>query len=182
MRKHAYCVVLVCVLSCSLSLGAKLPFTFDAMMKVARIDDPQLSPDGLSVAFTVQNVDLASNTKPAQIYVVPVAGGAPRRLTPDGSSSSRPRWTPDSKRIVFESDRSNGSQIWSMNADGTDSKQVTSIPTEAAGVSVSPDGKLIVFTSDVYPACSAPRARPGVDYDSSCNKTSLDAEAASKMK
>jgi dipeptidyl aminopeptidase/acylaminoacyl peptidase len=182
MRKHAYCVVLVCVLSSSLSLGAKLPFTFDAMMKVARIDDPQLSPDGLSVAFTVQNVDLASNTKPAQIYVVPVAGGAPRRLTPDGSSNSRPRWTPDSKRIVFDSDRSNGSQIWSMNADGTDSKQVTSIPTEAAGVSVSPDGKLIVFTSDVYPACSALRARPGVDYDSSCNKTSLDAEAASKMK
>ncbi len=56
-------------------LFAKTPFTFDAMMKLARIDDAQLSPDGKMVAFTVQTVDMVNNTKPTQIYVVPVEGG-----------------------------------------------------------------------------------------------------------
>ncbi|MBV8073356.1 MAG: S9 family peptidase, partial [Acidobacteriaceae bacterium] len=161
---------------------AKAPFTFDAMMQLARIDDPQLSPDGKSVAFTVQTVDMANNTKPAQIYIVPVDGSTPaKQLTTAGTTNVRPRWTPDSKRILFVSDRAGESQIWSMNPDGSDSKQLTNIPTGADGVTVSPDGKLLLFTSDVYPPCASPDAVPGVAYDAACNKSKLDTEAASKM-
>ncbi len=161
---------------------AKTPFTFDAMMKLARIEDPQLSPDGKLVAFTVQRVDMANNLKPAHIYVVPVSGGNPQRLTNDGNSNTRARWTPDSKRILFVSDRSNGPQIWSMNADGTDPRPITNLPTGAGGVTPSPDGKLILFTSDVYPACAPANATAGVDYDRACNQTNLDQETAGKMK
>src|SRR5581483_4173263 len=114
--------------------------------------DPQLSPDGKQVAFTVQTVDMPNNTKPTQIYIVPVDGGTPQRLTNDGTLNTRPRWSPDSKRIFFISDRGNGSQVWSMNADGSDAKAVTNVPTGADGVTVSPDGHLILFTSDVYPS------------------------------
>ena len=49
-------------------------------MQLARISDPQLSPDGHSVAFTVQTIDVANNTKPKQIYVVTLDGGAPRKI------------------------------------------------------------------------------------------------------
>src|SRR4051812_36911485 len=183
MRKSIGCALL---LSLTIALSAfavtKAPFTFDAMMRLSRIDDPQLSPDGKTVAFTVQTVDMANNTKPSAIYVVPVNGGAPQRLTVEGNANARPRWTPDSKRILFTSDRKDGSQVWSMNADGTDPKQITSIPTGADGETISPDGKLVLFTSEVYPSCTPANATPGVDYDSTCNKTNLDAEAASKMK
>ncbi len=182
MRNAALCAFFAGALSASTAFCAKAPFTFDAMMRLARIDDPQLSPDGKTVAFTAQTVDMANNTKPTQIYVVPVDGGTPRRLTNDGMSNTRPRWTPDSSRIVFVSDRNAGSQIWSMKADGTDVKQITNVPTEADGVTVSPDGKLILFTSAVYPGCEATNAAPGVDYDPICNKSNLDQEAASKMK
>jgi dipeptidyl aminopeptidase/acylaminoacyl peptidase len=161
--------------------AAKAPFTFDAMMKLARIDEPQVSPDGKTVVFTVQTVDMASNTKPTQIYVVPLEGGAPLRLTNEGASNTRPRWMPDGKHILFVSDRGGASQIWQMNADGADPQAVTSVPTEADGEIVSPDGKQIVFTSDVYPDCEAAGAQPGVDYDAACNKGRLDEEAASKM-
>ena len=174
------------LLSLTIALSAfavtKAPFTLDAMMRLSRIDDPQLSPDGKTVAFTVQTVDMANNTKPSAIYTIPVSGGAPQRLTNEGNTNARPRWTPDSKRILFVSDRKDGSQIWSMNADGTDPKQITNIPTGADGQTISPDGKLILLTSDVYPSCTPANATPGVDYDSACNKTNLDAEAASKMK
>ena len=161
--------------------AAKAPFTFDAMMKLARIDEPQVSPDGKFVVFTVQTVDMANNTKPTQIYIVPIDGGTPLRLTNEGTSNARPRWTPDGKRILFVSDRGSTSQIWSMNADGADAKAVTNVPTEADGEIISADGKLMVFTSDVYPNCEAPDAAPGVDYDAACNKARLDEDTASKM-
>ncbi len=166
----------------ALAAPSKAPFTFDAMMRLQRVDDPQLSPDGKLVAFTVQTVDLPNNVKPVQIYTVPMAGGTPQMITHEGGSNTRPRWTPDSKHIVFISDRSNGSQVWSMNADGSDPKAVTNLPTEASDVTVSPDGKLILFTSDVYPDCAANNVKPGVAYDSACNKTKLDADAANKVK
>lgn len=167
-------------------IDAKTPFTFDALSKIARIDDPQLSPDGKLIAFTVQTVDLPSNTKPTQIYVVPVDGGTPLRLTNDGTSNTRPRWTPDSKRIFFVSDRSNTSgssntQVWSMAPDGSDARAITNLPTGAEGVTLSPDGNLIIFTSDVYPGCAPSNAVPGIDYDAACNKANLDKEADSKM-
>jgi dipeptidyl aminopeptidase/acylaminoacyl peptidase len=181
MRIAALCALFGGALSVSAQPAVKAPFTFDAMMKLARIDEPHLSPDGKLVAFTVQTVDLPNNTKPSQIYVVPVDGGTPQRLTNEGNSNTRPRWTPDSTRILFVSDRSNGSQIWSMKPDGTDSRPVTKLPTGAEGVTVSPDGKLILVVSNVYPQCEPPNATPGVEYDPVCNKGKLDQEAASKM-
>ena len=74
-------------------------------MKLARIGDPQLSPDGKMVAFTVRSVDMAANTKPTQIYVVRSNGGTPRQVTREGSQNCRPRWTPDSKTnyVYFKS-------------------------------------------------------------------------------
>ena len=159
--------------------AAKAPFTVDAMLRLARVSEPQLSPDGQTVAFTVQTVDLASNTRPTKIYVVPVSGGTPRALTDQGQANSRPRWAPDSKRIFFVSDRANGSQIWSMNPDGSDQKVVTNVPTEADNETISPDGRLMIFTSDVFPACAQPAAS---EFDVACNKTAVDAESASKMK
>ena len=184
MKNMRYAVVLALLIS-ALSIplaGSKAPFTFDVMMKLARISDPQLSPDGKMVAFAVQSVDLAANTKPTQIYVVTVDGGTPRQLTQEGSQNSRPRWTPDSKRILFMSNRSSGKQIWSMAPDGSDARQVTALPTEAEGETVSPDGKMLLFTSLVYPGCAPNPATPGFEYDADCNKRNLDADMASKMR
>lgn len=182
MRIAAVCAVFEAALSIYAQTSPKAPFSFDAMMKLVRIDDPQLSPDGKLVAFSVQSIDMQNNTKPTQIYVVPVDGGQVQRLTNDGNLNTRPRWMPDSKHILFVSDRSNGSQIWSMNVDGTGARSVTNLPTGAEGVTVSPDGKLMLFTSDVYPDCELINGGSGAVYDSVCNKTNLDQDAGSKMK
>ena len=161
------------LLAFAVGLGAqKLPFDVQALMKIARISEPQLSPDGKTVAFTVQTVNLEQNTKPKQIYVVPTMGGAPLQITTQGDDNERPQWSPDSKRIVFISNRGGSAQVWSMNADGTEPKQITNLSTEAGGVLVSPDGKKLIFTSEVYPDCP----------DDACNKTRLEAEKNSKVK
>ena len=151
----------------------KRPFDASAMMELKRISDPQISPDAKWVAFTVQIVDVAANSKPSQIWVVPLEGGAPRQITRDGTSNQRPRWSPDSSRIAYISNRSGSSQIWLMAPDGSAAKAVTNLSTEADGELFSPDGKNLVFTSSVYPDCAA---------DDACNQKHIAADQANKSK
>ncbi|HUQ94550.1 MAG TPA: S9 family peptidase, partial [Bryobacteraceae bacterium] len=159
-------------LAVSCAWGQKEPFSAQALMQLARISEPRMSPDGKLIAFTVEMPDVEKNSKSKQIYTVPVAGGDPVLITRDGSQNLRPRWMPDSKNIVFISNRSGSMQIWMMAPDGSNPRQVINISTEAAGVSVAPDGKHLVFLSDVYPECK----------DDACNKNKLEAEASSPVK
>ena len=147
------------------AFAQKQPFTVDALLSLARISEPALSPDGKTVAFTVERPDVAKNTRPKQIYTVPVDGGVPVQVTRDGNNQ-RPRWTPDGKRIVFLSSRSGSNQVWSMNPDGTEPRQITALAADAGGIIVSPDGKWVVFTSAVYPGCA----------DDACNKAKFEAD------
>jgi dipeptidyl aminopeptidase/acylaminoacyl peptidase len=165
--------LLLLLTTCALVFAQKKPFDVNALLELKRIGDPQLSPDGKLVAFTVQSVDVAANKKPVQVWIVPLEGGAPRQITQDGESNQRPRWSPDSKRIAYLSDRGGSSQIWMMDPDGGNARQVTSLATEADGHLFSPDGKNLVFTSAVYPECGA---------DDACNQKNLDAEKAGKVK
>jgi dipeptidyl aminopeptidase/acylaminoacyl peptidase len=165
---------LLLLASAAMLFAQKRPFDFNAMMELSRIGDPQISPDGHWVAFTVQTVDMAANQKPTEIWVAPLeSGGPPRQITHEGRDNERPRWSPDSSRIAYVSDRGGSSQIWLMDPDGGNPKQATSFSTEAGGVLFSPDGKNLLFSSEVYPECGA---------DDACNKKNLDAEKASPVR
>lgn len=162
------------VLCASLAIAQKQPLTVETLLKVARISDPALSPDGKLIAFTVQTPDLDKNNKPQQIYVVTINGILPpRQLTSDGAVNERPRWSPDSRQIYFISNRGGTQQVWVMDADGGHPRQITRIPTEADGEMLSADGRKLVFLSSVYPECGA---------DIACNQRALDDEARSKTK
>ncbi len=151
----------------------KQPFSVETMLKISRISEPVLSPDGRTVAFTVQTVDLDKNTKPKQIWTVALNGAFPRQLTRDGDSNDRPRWSPDSRQIYFVSNRGGSAQIWAMDPEGGNVRQISHISTEAGGILIAPDGKKIVFLSSIYPECGA---------DDPCNKNKLDQDSKSKVK
>ncbi|MEZ5403622.1 MAG: S9 family peptidase [Bryobacteraceae bacterium] len=161
--------LLVCAASAQ---GQKLPFDAQALLKLARLSEHQVSPDGAQVAFTVQRVDIDANTKPKQIYTVALENGRPRQITREGTVNMRPRWSPDSKRIAFISNRGGTQQIWMMNADGSEPRAVTDLATEADGVVWSTDGRWLLFTSEVYPDCP----------DADCNRRRLEQEKQSKVK
>jgi dipeptidyl aminopeptidase/acylaminoacyl peptidase len=156
---------------------AKRPFTFEDMMQLRRISDPQVSPDGKWVVFSAQDVNLQANTKTSHLWIVPLAGGESRPIT-SGSGEERGRFSPDGKRIAFISTRDGGSQVWLQDFDSTngqlsgDPKRLTNLSTEADGELWSSDGKYILFTSNVYPDCP----------DEACNKARDDQKSSSKVK
>ena len=147
-------------------------FTVDEMLKLKRVSDPQLSPDGTKIAFVVTAVSLDANTRNNDIWVVPAAGGAPVKMVGTDRSEDRPRWSPDGKQVAFISNREGGPQVWVIPAAGGEPKRLTAMATGASGVTWSPDGKWIAFVSEVFPACA----------DAACNERELKARDESKVK
>ena len=96
--------------------------------------DVDVSPDGQTIAFTLLG----------DIYTLPVTGGTPRRISEGLSWDVQPRFSPDGSRIAFTSDRGGGDNIWVMNADGSDKRQVTKEDFRLVNQpSWSPDGRFI---------------------------------------
>jgi dipeptidyl aminopeptidase/acylaminoacyl peptidase len=183
MRRFSFfCVLLFILPVCTSSAfsQAKHPFTFEDMMKLKRVGEPVPSPDGKWVLFAAVDVDLAANKKTSHIWIVPLAGGAERMLIVD-QDGDRPRWSPDGKRFAFISTKEGGSQVWIADFDGAAGKvaahKLTSIATEAGGELWSPDGKNILFTSDVYPECDG---LP--DPEAACNAKRAKEVEESKVK
>ena len=167
--KRLFVVVSIGLFACAAVVVSQTRnYSVEEMMKVRRIADPQISPNGERIAFMVGDVNLYANRVVNQIYVIASHGGEAKRLTSGDQSSTAPRWSPDGKKIAYIT----GGQVWVMEDDGDHKDQVTRISTDAAAPVWSPDGKWIAFTSDVYPDCR----------DDECNKRKDDQAEKSKVK
>ena len=169
--------ILSCLFVVPALAQAKHPFTFEDMMKLKRVGEPEPSPDGKWVIFSVVDVSLEANTKTPHVWIVPTAGGEEREII-SNQDADRPRWAPNGKRFAFISTKEGGSQVWIADFDQaagsvTAVHKLTSIATEAGGELWSPDGKNILFTSDVYPECNG---------DEACNAKKLKEAQDSKVK
>ena len=108
----------------ALSLGAapalaaqQRALTVDDLLALPVVGDPQLSPDGRRVAYTVTEYSLADNRGTTRIWLADLAGGAARRLTGGPGSDRQPRWSPDGRTLAFISTRENGAQLWVLPLD-----------------------------------------------------------------
>jgi dipeptidyl aminopeptidase/acylaminoacyl peptidase len=167
---------------------AKHPFTFEDMMKLKRVGEPEVSPDGKWVIFSVVDVDLEANTKTPHLWIIPTAGGEEREII-SAQDADRPRWAPNGKRFAFLSTKEGGAQVWSADFDGmagtvTGVQRLTAMPTEAGGELWSPDGTYLLFTSDVYPECDAPASNSSTEGNAEqvCNARKLKEAAESNVK
>jgi len=151
--------------------AAKRAITFDDLIRLERISEPQVSPDGKWVAYKVATPDKEANRSVSNIWLVSTAGGEPRQLT-RGGHDSRPQWSPDSSWVAFLSVRDGAQQVYVISTSGGEATQLTHISTGADNVLWSPDGQTLAFTSEVYPDCR----------DDACNNQRDAAHAKSKVK
>ncbi len=164
--------LVVCFISICAVVQAKHVMSFEDLMRVQRISDPQLSPDGKWIAYVVGVVDLPANKVNRHIWLIPSEGGEPRQLTQGEGSDTRPRWSPDGQNLAFISTRSMTSQVWMLPLAGGEARKMTSLSTEADGVLWSPKSETLLFTSQVYPDCA----------DDACNAKRLKDVEESKVK
>lgn len=115
---------------------------------------PSWSPDGQQILFNSARDGYASLNEVldpnGEIYVMNVDGSDQIRLTDDGGNNGRPLWSPDGKKIIFDTDRGAPAEIYSMNADGSDQINLThnDLTLNANPPAWSLDGKQIAFPDD----------------------------------
>jgi dipeptidyl aminopeptidase/acylaminoacyl peptidase len=128
---------------------AKQPISFDRFLALKIAGDPQLSPDGSTVAFTVSEPSLQENRNVSRIWVVPAAGGSARALTTGPGSDFAPRWAPDGRSLGFVSTRANGAQVWRVGLGGESPAQLTKLESGVNDFLWAKDGKAVFVTSDL---------------------------------
>jgi len=135
--------------------NSKRSMEVEDLFRFRRIADVDVSPDGRWVAYQVTDVDLEKNATRTCIYLASTDGSlSPRAITNSGKKDSRPRFSPNSKTILFQSNRSGSMQIWSIELDGGEARQLTTLSTEATQATWAPDGRSIAFASSVFPQFS----------------------------
>jgi dipeptidyl aminopeptidase/acylaminoacyl peptidase len=160
----------------------KHPMTFEDLQAMKRVADPQISPSGKWVLFSVMDVDLARNAKVNHLWLVPADGSAKERQLTFGDGESNGRFSPDGSRIVYVSNGQLYLAAWNEagpDAAGSLSRavQLTHIVTEADAPLWSPDGQSLAFVSELYPECST-----GYLFDENCNQKATDDTAKAPTK
>ncbi len=149
-------IILALLLIPAFVFAQKHPLTVEDMWKVGRVSDPQVSPDGKTVAYVITNYSMEENKGTSAIYLVSIDGKDVREFNTGLKSSSDPVWSPDGKEIAFVGDDGVGTpQVYVEDANSGTPKKITSIALGASGLLWSPDGQHIAFVSDVFPECTS---------------------------
>jgi len=154
MKLSGWVAGLVVVGLASTACGQKRAMRFEDLMAMKRVSDPQVSPSGKWVMFSVTDVSLEKNTKVNHLWVVPIAGGGERQVT-SGEGEGNGRFLPDGKSVSVTMKDQIYVMPWDEGAGTVGAPvQVSRVSGGADGAVWSPDSKRFLLTAMVYPECS----------------------------
>jgi dipeptidyl aminopeptidase/acylaminoacyl peptidase len=128
-------------------------FSVHDMVAFDRLSEPQVSPDGRWIVFSVSVADLEANKRRSDLHLVKADGTGLRRLTSHEAGDSAPRWSADGRSVWFLSSRSGTSQVWRIPVDGGEAEQATHLPLDVNAFLPSPDGAKLAVALEVFPDC-----------------------------
>ncbi|MDY6947817.1 MAG: S9 family peptidase [Pseudomonadota bacterium] len=132
------------------------PFTVEDLVRLQRVSEPAVSPDGRSVVFSVRETDMAANRGRVDLWSLDLAtkGAQPRRLTTHPDNDSSAQWSADGRDIYFLSTRSGSSQVWRLAANGGEAMQVTDLPVDVGSFHAATNANRIAVSLEVFPDCA----------------------------
>lgn len=155
MRKIIYLLSVFICLSAGTVSAEKKAFSIDDLYKIKNVGAPVVSPDGKHVAFTLTSYDLPKGKSMTDIYVMDPDGQNKKQITENGKGNYNPLWTNDSKSIYFVSTESGSAQVYLYTFNDNKTAKITDFSMGVSDPVLSPDNKLIAFSSEVYPECGA---------------------------
>ncbi len=127
--------------------------------RLREVSDPQLSPDGAWVAYSVSLPDTSEDQANSDVWMTSWDGARSVRLTSSRSSEDTPRWSADGRYLAFLSDRDNArevDQVWLLDRSGGEAERITDLPGGVSDYAWSPDSKrLALIVSDPAPDTTA---------------------------
>ncbi len=149
------------------SAQTKRAITLDDHSRIVSVGDPQRSPDGAWVAYTVSTIDAEKDRRNTDVWMVKWDGSEQLQLTSSPDSESSPRWSPDNKYLAFvssrgtEEERRRGGQIWLLNRAGGEAQRVSDFKGGVSDIQWSPDSTRIAFTADDQDPAEEPEKLEG---------------------
>ncbi len=171
---RACLLVLSVALLCATSYGQAPAAADDAIFAPMDIfgleyaSDPQISPDGASVAYVRTSMDIMADRRRSDVWLIDVASGTQRPMT-SGSDASSPRWSPDGKRLLYAAaDDDNGAELFVRWMDTGDVARITQLASSPGDLTWSPTGDRVAFTMNVSstpePIARMPTAPQGAEW------------------
>lgn len=169
MRRVTCFAVLVSALTAVAAIAqpAKRPISLDDLARIKTVGDPQRSPDGEWVAYTVSTVDVEKDKRNTHVWMTRWRGGESIQLTASADSESRPRWSPDGKYLAFlasrgdEGEKKKGAQVWLLNRAGGEAQKLTDIKGGVSDYEWSPDSARLALVVDDYDPADEPEQLEG---------------------
>lgn len=127
------------------------PISLDDHSRLVAVADPQRSPDGQWVAYTVSTIDAEKDKRNTDIWMVKWDGTEQLQLTSSPDNEGTPRWSPDGKYLAFvasrgtEDEKKKGGQIWLLNRAGGEAQKVSDVKGGVSDIRWSPDSTRIAF-------------------------------------
>lgn len=137
--------------------------TPEALWAMGRIGGAQVSPDGKRIVYSVAYYSVEQDKSNRELFVMNADGSDNRQITSTKYAENSAVWIKGGTRIAFLSNESGSSQIWEMNPDGSEKKQLSDYKDNIEGFAFSPDGKKVLFISQVKTVPSTRDKYPDLD-------------------
>ena len=147
--------------------AAKRPIVLEDLSRLREVSDPQRSPEGAWVAYTVRSIDVEKDKRDTDIWMARWDGSEEIRVTSSPENESDPRFSPDGRYLAFlssrgdEEEKKKGAQVWLLNRAGGEAVKLTDIKGGVSDLAWSPDSARLALVVDEYDAAENPEEMEG---------------------